>query len=144
VFDVANPLPDGVVFVDTTDGGAVEAGSDRVASLATARLERGAVAGPERPFRGWIVVNGSLEITAGLDLRGLVYAVDGVTYQAAEPGRIEGLVISQNVRESSASRIEATAGGALSVRFDCGHARAVERVPYGYAPIPGTWREESD
>jgi len=133
-----------VVFVDTTDGGAVEAGSDRVASLATARLERGAVAGPERPFRGWIVVNGSLEITAGLDLRGLVYAVDGVTYQAAEPGRIEGLVISQNVRESSASRIEATAGGALSVRFDCGHARAVERVPYGYAPIPGTWREESD
>jgi hypothetical protein len=144
VFDAANPVPDGVVFVDTTDGGAVEAGSDRVASLATARLERGALAGLDRPFRGWIVVNGSLEITAGLEIRGLVYAVDGVTYQAAEAGRFEGLVISHNVREGSASRLEATAGGALSVRFDCGHARAADRVPYGFAPIPGTWREESD
>lgn len=144
VFDASNPVPDGVVFVDTTDGGIVGSDPAGGATLAAARLEAGAFPARDGVFRGWIVVNGSLEIAAGLHMRGLVYAVDALTYQATGVGRIEGLAISLNVREASASTLEAAGEGGLAVQFDCGHATAAGLVPRGFRPIPGTYREDSD
>ena len=144
VFDASNPVPDGIVFVDTTDGGNVGPDPVGLATLAGARLEAGAFAAPDGVFRGWIVVNGSLEIAAGLRMRGLVYAVDALTYQATGAGRIEGLAVSLNVREASASTLDALGGGELAVQFDCGHAAAGGLVPHGFRPIPGTYREDSD
>jgi len=143
VFDASNPLPDGVVFVDTTDGGDVGADPARFATLAGARLDAGAF-GTDGVFRGWIVVNGSLELAAGLHVRGLVYAVDGLTYQTAATGRIEGLAVSLNIRETSGASIEALGGGELAVTFDCAYATAAGLVPPGFLPIPGTYREDSD
>jgi len=144
VFDASNPVRDGVVFVDTTDGGIVGSDPAGGATLAAARLEAGAFPARDGVFRGWIVVNGSLEIAAGLHVRGLVYAVDALTYQATGVGRIEGLAISLNVREASASTLEAAGEGGLAVQFDCGHATAAGLVPRGFRPIPGTYREDSD
>jgi len=142
VFDASNPVSDGVVFIDTTDGEHVGDDPARLATLAAARLETGAFAGGDGVFRGWIVVNGSLQIAAGLRMRGLVYAVDALTYQATGDGRIEGLAVSLNAREPSA--LEVLGGGALAVQFDCGHATAPGLVPDGFRPIPGTYREEDD
>lgn len=142
VFDASNPLPDGVVFIDTTDGDNIGTDPAGLATLAGARLEAGAFAASDGVFRGWIVVNGSVEVAAGLHVRGLVYAVDALTYQATSPGRIEGLAVSLNVRE--ASRLEAVGGGALAVQFDCGHAAAPGLIPRGFRPIPGTYREDLD
>ena len=51
VFDAANPLRDGIVFIDTTDGRTLEPGGP-TASLAGARLEAGALAPPDGIFRG--------------------------------------------------------------------------------------------
>jgi hypothetical protein len=144
VFDTANPLPDGVVFVDTTDGRNVSSDPAGLATLASARFEAGALAAPDGVFRGWIVVNGALDIAAGLRMRGLVYAVDALTYQTSDAGRIEGLAVSLNVREGSGSRLEAAAGGELAVHFDCGHAAAGGLVPHGFRPIPGMYREGRD
>jgi hypothetical protein len=143
-FDASNPLPGGVVFVDTTDGRNVASDPAGLATLASARLEAGAFAAPDGVFRGWIVVNGSLDITAGLRMRGLVYAVDALTYQTTATGRVEGLAVSLNVREGSGSRLEAVDGGELAVQFDCEHADAAGLVPHGFRPIPGTYREERD
>ncbi len=142
VFDAATPLRDGVIFVDTTDGRNVGADSDALAGLAAARLDAGAFAAGDGVFRGWIVVNGSLEIAAGLNIRGLVYTVDALTYQAAGAGRIEGLAVSLNVRETSGARVETVGGGELTVTFDCGHAGAAGLVFHGFMPIPGTYRED--
>ena len=141
-FDATNPLPDGVVFVDTTDGGNGAAGA--VTTLAAARLDAGAFGTRAEGFRGWIVVNGSLEITAGLRIEGLVYARDGLTYQAAGAGAIEGLAVSLNVSETAGARMEAMGGGELTVRFDCARATAAGLVPRGFRMIPGTYREDAD
>ena len=143
VFDASNPLTDGVVFIDTTDGGDVGDDPAGFAALAGARLEAGAF-GSDGVFRGWIVVNGSVELLAGLHLRGLVYAVDGLSYQAAGAGRIEGLAVSLNVSGTSGASLEALGGGELAVTFDCDSTTAVGLVPPGFLPIPGTYREDSD
>jgi hypothetical protein len=143
VFDASRPVPDGVVFVDTTDGSNVDPSSGGLATLAHARLADGAFAG-DGIFHGWFVVNGSIEFAAGLNVRGLVYAVDGLAYQAAGAGRIEGLAVSLNIGETSAASLETVGGGELTVTFDCEHALAGGLVPAGFLPIPGTYREESD
>jgi hypothetical protein len=143
-FGASNPLPDGIVFIDTTDGSNLAAGAGGGATLAGARLEAGAFAGRDGVFHGWLVVNGSVEFTAGLSVSGLVYAVDSLTYQAAGAGRIEGLAVALNVSETSASKVEATGSGELALTFDCGRAAGTGLVPHVFVPIPGTYREDSD
>lgn len=140
VFDASNPLRDGVVFVDTTDGRNLDATGST--TLASARLDAGAVAGGDGVFRGWIVVNGSLEITAGLNLGGLLYVVDNFSYRTAEPGRIDGLAVALNVRNSAPARLETSGSGAITLTFDCARADALDIVPRGFVLLPGTYRED--
>jgi hypothetical protein len=140
VFDASQPLRDGVVFVDTTDGHNLEGDASGSTTVASARLDAGAVTGSV--FRGWIVVNGSLEITAGLNLAGLVYVVDHFSYRTADPGRIDGLAISLNVRNAAPARLETSGAGTITLTFDCARADAVGIVPRGFVLIPGTYREE--
>ena len=143
-FDAANPLPDGVVFVDTTDGRHVDPHGSTFSTLAGARIGDGALAPPAEAFRGWLIVNGSLEIAAGLAIRGLVYALDSLTYQAGGAGSIEGLALALNVQNTLGARIAPTAGGSMTIRFDCGHAGAGDRVPHGFILARGSYREASD
>jgi hypothetical protein len=142
VFDAARPLRDGIIFVDATDGRTLEPGGPTT-TLATARLEAGALAASDGVFHGWLVVNGALDIAAGLRLRGLVYAVDTLSYRAPGIGSIEGLAVALNAREPAA-RLETVAGGGLSISFDCRHAGGAGVVPHGFTLIPGTYREEHD
>jgi hypothetical protein len=144
VFDAANPLPDGVVFVDTIDGVNVADDGPPVTTLAGARLDAGALIARGGVFRGWIVVNGSLEVTGGVNVRGVLYAVDGITYSATGESRLEGLAVAMNTRNASATRIEATSGGSLAITFDCTHATAADSIPRAFTPIPGTYREDAD
>jgi hypothetical protein len=140
VFDAARPLQDGIVFIDTTDGRAPPPGGG---TLAAARLDAGAVAAPDGVFRGWIIVNGRLEITAPVHLRGLVHVADTLTYRAPGQGSLEGLVVALGAQQP-AVWLEALAGGALSLAFDCRHAGGAGAVPHGFALVPGTYREERD
>jgi hypothetical protein len=141
VFDATHRLPDGIVFVDTTDGRDVAPGD--TATLATVRLGPDAVAAADGVFRGWLVVNGALRIEAGARLQGLVYAADTLTYRAAGSGSIEGLAVILNASGAPA-RLETTGGGALSVTFSCRAASGEGLVPPGWTLIPGSYREERD
>jgi len=143
-FDASTPLPDGVVFVDTTDGRNVQGDGRASTTLAAARLGASALTARGGVFRGWLVVNGSIEIAGGANVRGLVYAVDAFSYQSTGAGQLEGLVVSMNVREAAPARVEATGGGELAINFDCAHAAGVGFVPRAFTPIPGTYREDSD
>ncbi len=144
VFDTANPLPDGVVFVDTIDGVNVADDGPPATTLAGARLDVGALVPRAGVFRGWIVVNGSLEITGGVNVRGVLYAVGGLTYTATGESRLDGLAVALNTRNAATTRIEAAGGGSLAVTFDCTHASAAGSVPRAFTPIPGTYREDAD
>jgi hypothetical protein len=141
VFDAATPLADGVVFVDTTDGRNVGSGSRAASTLASARLDAAALASRGGVFQGWLVVNGSLELAGGVNVRGLVYAVDALVYQGG--GRLDGLAVSLNSREAEPSRVEAIGGG-LTITFDCPLAAGGALVPGAFTPILGTYREDSD
>jgi hypothetical protein len=144
-FDASHPLPaDGVVFVDTTDGHPVDPQASTFPTLAGVRLGAGAVAPPAEAFRGWLIVNGALEITAGVAMRGLVYALDSLTYQAGGAASLEGLAVALNVQNATGTRIEPSAGGSMRIRFDCGHAGAAELVPHGFALARGSYREVAD
>jgi hypothetical protein len=143
-FDAANPLPDGVVFVDTTDGRHVDPLGSTFSTLAGAQIGNGAIAPPAEAFRGWLIVNGSLEIAAGAAIRGLVYALDTLTYQGDSVGSIEGLALALNVQNTLGARIAPPAGGRLTIRFDCGHAGAEDRVPHGFILARGSYREAPD
>jgi hypothetical protein len=142
VFDASHPLRDGVVFVDTPDGGPAAADAPAV-TLGDARLEAGGIAAPDGVFRGWLVVNGALAVAGGARLRGLVYAVDTLTYGGPGAGSIEGLAVALNAR-GTATRLEPSAGGGLRVTFDCGAVGAAGLVPHGFALVPGSYREERD
>jgi hypothetical protein len=139
VFDTANPLPDGIVFVDTADARDLDTAG--AVTPAIARLEPGAVEARGGVFRGWLVVNGTLEIAGPLQAHGLIYAVDGLSYQATGVGRIDGLVVALNTRNTGPIRLDAT-GGSLAISFDCPLASGATLLPRGYLPIPGTYRED--
>jgi hypothetical protein len=138
VFDAANPLPDGIVFVDTADARDLDTAG--AVTPAIARLEPGAVEA-RGVFRGWLVVNGTLEIAGPLHAQGLVYAVDGLSYQATGASRIDGLVVALNTQNTAPIRLDATTGS-LAITFDCPLASGTALIPPGYLPIPGTYRED--
>jgi hypothetical protein len=139
VFDAANPLPDGVVFVDTADARDLDTAGGLTPAIT--RLEPGALDARGGAFRGWLVVNGTLEIAERVHAQGLVYAVDGLSYQAAGASRIDGLVVALNTRNAGPIRLDATAGS-LTITFDCRLATGASLIPRGYVPIPGTYRED--
>jgi hypothetical protein len=139
VFDTANPLPDGIVFIDTGDGRDLDTAGAVIP--ATARIEPGAVEARGGVFRGWLVVNGTVEIAGPLHAQGLIYAADGLSYQAPGAGRIDGLIVALNTRDTGPIRLDATAGS-LAITFDCPLASGAGLIPPGYLPIPGTYRED--
>jgi len=144
VFDAAHPVPDGVVFVDTSDGRPVDPQATTFSTLAAVTLGEGAVAPPAEAFRGWLVVNGSLEIAAGVALRGLIYALDRLTNQAGGVTSLEGLAVALDVQNAGGSRIEPAGAGSMTIRFDCGLAGASELVPHGFVLVRGSYREVAD
>src|SRR4030095_10535622 len=104
----------------------------------------GAPPPPAEAFRGWLIVNGSLEIAAGVAIRGLAYALDSLTYPAVGAASIEALALALNVQNTLGAQIAPTAGGSMTIRFDCGHAGAGDRVPHGFILARGSSREAPD
>jgi hypothetical protein len=133
-------LPNGLVFVDTVSGGPVT-DSTPEADLALVTVDGGAAADPSGIFRGWIVVNGSLDIRGDFAMHGLVYAQTDLSYAGSAGGQIVGAAMSRNGRAGSASRLSAGPGGAL-IQYDCEQARTGGgTIPQTWMVKPGSYRE---
>ena len=97
-------------------------------------------------FHGWLIVNGTLQISGGMRLEGLVYTVNDFVYNGTGNGRIKGLVVSQNIRDATASSIsdvqtDSTTTGNSRVIFDCEATKSRDWVPEGFLLQAGTYRE---
>ena len=126
-FGTSNPLPNGVVFVDTTTGNNITP-STPSSQYADVRIT-GADAS------GWLIVNGDLTINGNVTYRGLVYVLDEIDYRGVGTGGIFGAVVALGTGESEIT-------GNSNITYDCGNVKnGNNTVPTGWFIKPGSWRE---
>lgn len=144
-FSSSNKVGDGIIFVDTVSGNDIpkDHAEQNTADFANVSIHGNPFA--SGTFTGWIIVNGSLQISGNMQIRGTVYAVNDFTYNGTGTGRIDGLVVSQNIRDTTATSIsdDSTTLGNSRINFDCEAARTPEDwiEPPRYAVQAGTYRE---
>ena len=146
-FNAGNPLPNGLIFVDTVSGENVDANGANTtptSDMASVSIHGNSPADPSGIFRGMIIVAGTLSISGDFHGRGLVYAVNDLVYQGTGTGLIEGAVMSQNIRDVSSTTIDTNTGGNSSIIYNCGYAsNPGGQMPQGFTVQPGSYKEVS-
>jgi Tfp pilus assembly protein PilX len=141
-FNSSNRVANGVVFIDTLDGQNLSAGGTNTGTLANLDIHGNPfLAGS---FQGYLVVNGSLQISGNMQIDGLVYAVNDFSYNGTGTGAINGLAVSANIRDTSATSIDSDSGGNSRVNFNCSNVNQPPFVGHYFTLVPGTYREMSD
>ncbi len=146
-FDSSNKVKNGIVFVDTVSGNDIPTtvADQNPADFASVTINGNPFVSGD--FTGWIIVNGSLNISGNMKINGLVYAVNDFVYNGTGTGEIVGLAISQNIRDVSATAIsssDALTDGNSRIKFNCANLNPPPRAAIGYTMVPGTYRELSD
>src|SRR5262249_27564972 len=96
-------------------------------------------------FSGWLFVNGSLSIDGDFRMRGLVYAQNEISYHRTGTGRIEGALISRNIRRLSPTAIDSDAASSALITYNCAYARTGgQTIPNSWSMTPGTYMELCD
>jgi hypothetical protein len=146
-FNSSNKVKNGIVFVDTVSGNDIpkDIAQQNPADFATVDIHGNPFVSGD--FTGWLIVNGSLAISGNMQVNGLVYAVNDLTYNGTGTGAIIGLAVSTNVRDITATSIssyDSTTTGNSRIKFNCDNLKPPANAPIGYALVPGTYRELSD
>lgn len=137
-FGATNRLPDGLIFVDTPSGMPIGATTEN--DLAAVTIGDGAPLGAGGSFRGWVVVNGSLAVTGGVTLQGLVYAADRISQTGT--ARLVGAAMAGHVRSPLPSRIDSRPAGGPALAWSCVAARTGgDTIPQRWLVKPGSYRE---
>ena len=146
-FNSGNPMPNGIIFIDTVSGLNIDANGANTTSssdFANVSLHGNAPADPSGVFRGMIIVAGSLSISGNFHAQGLVYSVNDLVYTGTGTGLIEGAVMSQNIRDVSSTTIDTNTGGNSSIIYNCGYAsNPGGQMSQGFNVQPGTYKEVS-
>lgn len=144
-FNSSNPMPDGIIFVDTTTGDNITP-STPSEQFADVRISGNAGTGPNNSFNGWIIANGALRIDGNVKINGMVYAVNDLSYQGTGTGQIEGLVVSQNIRDVIATQIyDTTTTGNSAITFNCNYAKTGNgKIPQNWFVKAGSYKEVAD
>lgn len=149
-FNSGNKMPNGIIFIDTVSGNNIDynadgsacAGCTATSDFASVDIHGGFAADASGIFSGMIVVAGGLSISGDVELRGLVYVVNDLTYTGTGNGHIDGAVFSQNVRDISSTTIDTNTGGNAQVNYNCNYAsNPGGQLPQGFSIAPGTYKE---
>jgi len=145
-FNSGNKLPNGIIFVDTVSGDNIDKNGPNTTSpgdFANITIQGNAEGDPSGVFSGMIVVAGNLNISGSLQMRGIVYAVGTLALAVGGSGQIDGAVITQNIRNASATTVD-PAAASTSINFNCGHAsNPGGQMPQTFTVQPGSYREVS-
>ncbi|HEY2994223.1 MAG TPA: hypothetical protein VGM22_15515 [Methylomirabilota bacterium] len=141
-FTNGNQVANGVVFIDTTDGVNLAPSGTDVSTLADLRVDGNPFSAGD--FSGYLIVNGTLTISGNMAINGLVYAVNDFTYNGTGTGAINGLAVSRNIRDTSATSIDSDSGGNSRVNFNCANTAAPQLSGYAFGLVKGTYRELAD
>jgi hypothetical protein len=141
-FDTSNKVASGIVFVDNASATDITQANSATVPQATVNIHGSFSVDPS--FQGWLIVNGTVSIDGATRLDGLLYALNDMRYAGGGTGEVRGLVITQNVRDSSPTWIDTSIGGSATVEFNCPNARGRGHVPQGWFVESGTHREVAD
>ena len=141
-FNSSNKVANGIVFVDTTDGVDLVEGETGTSTIANLDIHGNPFLAGD--FQGYIIVNGSLQISGNMRIDGLVYAVNDFSYNGTGTGAINGLAVSANIRDTSATSIDSDAGGNSRVNFNCANTASPTFLGHYFNLVPGTYKEISD
>ena len=91
-----------------------------------------------------LIVAGSLTIHGSFQMHGLVYVQNDFTYLGTGAGQITGAVLSQNIRDTSATSIDTDTGGNSTIIWNCDYAKkGGGYLPPTFTIEPGTYKEVS-
>ena len=146
-FNSGHQMPDGVIYVDTTDGQNIDVNGPNTtdpATFASVDIHGNAPASSDGIFHGVIVVAGSLSISGNFQMHGLIYAVNDFTYTGTGTGQIVGGVVSRNIRDTSTTSIDTNTGGNADIIWNCRYVKTGGgQVPPSFVPEPSTYKEIS-
>lgn len=138
-FEATRPLPDGLIFVDTSSGLPITTGTP-ASDLATVTIDSGAGTGPGDSFRGWIVANGSVSMYGTVAIEGLVYAAD--RFSQAGSAQLTGAAMAGHVRSTTPSLIDARPATGAALVWGCEAGRTGGgKLPRRWMVKPGSYRE---
>jgi hypothetical protein len=131
---------DGLVFVDTVNASPLP---EPPAVPNAGDLPNVKITGMNN--KGWLVVLGSLTLDGNITYKGVIYALNDLSYRGTGVGSIHGAVISANVIDTVATNVDTDTTGNANVTYDCAAiADGGGFIPQGYYVAPGSWREASN
>jgi Tfp pilus assembly protein PilX len=146
-FSASNRMPNGVVYVDTVSGQNIDQNGPNTTStgdFASVDIHGNAALDASGIFSGKLIVAGSLSISGNFQMHGLVYTLNDFTYMGTGTGQIVGAVISQNIRDFSATTIDADAAGNSTIIWNCNYAKTGGgQVPPTFTIQSGSYKEIS-
>lgn len=134
-----SPPPDGIIFVDTTDG-SVLSSTTPSANIPTVDIHGNWTSG----WSGWLIVAGSIQLSGQIRLSGLVYAQNDVSLNGTGNGAVQGAIISTNRVDSASSTIDSNDIGNAPLVYNCPNVRSGGgQLSQNWFVKPGTYRETS-
>ena len=134
-----NPLPNGLIFVDTPSGQPLSTASpdsDLFQVDVTGNWNSG--------WSGWLVVAGSLRIQGDVRLSGLVYVQNDVVLHGLGSNSIQGAVVSTNRVDARSTTIDIDDTGNARISYNCPNVRSGGgTLSQNWFVKPGSYREIS-
>ncbi len=94
-------------------------------------------------LNGWLIVNGSISWSGSATVNGLVYAQNDISITGN--ATVNGAIVSKNVVDAASTTVDSTAGGSLTVTYNCYDAKTGNgTIPVGWYIKQGSYREMSD
>ena len=146
-FNASNKMPNGIVYIDTVSGTNIDANGPNTTAtsdFASVDMDGNAPLDASGIFSGMLIVAGSLTIHGSFQMHGLVYVQNDFTYLGTGAGQITGAVLSQNIRDTSATSIDTDTGGNSTIIWNCEYAKkGGGYLPPTFTIEPGTYKEVS-
>lgn len=142
-WSTANKIPaNGLIFVDTVSGTNPTATTPD-GDLASVRISGSAAPTGSTEFKGWLIVNGTIEWRGSTRARALVYAQNDISFSGNET--IYGAVVSRSIKNTAVNNIDSEIGGVSTIQYDCAAAKTGGgTIPSAWMVKAGTYKEISD
>jgi hypothetical protein len=146
-FNASNQMPNGIIYIDTVSGNNIDANGPNTtptSDFASVDMDGNAPLASDGIFKGMIIVAGSLTIHGSFQMHGMVYVQNDFTYLGTGAGQITGAVLSQNIRDTSATSIDTDTGGNSTIIWNCDYVKnGGGYLPPTFTIEPGTYKEVS-